>query len=102
MPSISTFAVAISIGWLGTNLFEVATYASDAVTMSLPLVTPGGGHPIHDWNYVLGDLGWLRHTETIGALHRAGGHWAMLACLVGGGWLCWKMLHSSAKATTEA
>ena len=51
------FAVAFAWGWLATNLFEVATYAGDAVAMSLPLVTPGGGHAIHDWNYVLGAWG---------------------------------------------
>jgi hypothetical protein len=88
------FAVAIAFGWLGVNLFEVATYAADAVAMQLPLVTPGGGHPIHDWNFVLGALGWLRHTELIAGLHRLGGHAALAIGVGGGAWLCAKMLRS--------
>ena len=88
------FAITVALGWLGVNLFEVATYAADAVAMQLPLVTPGGGHPIHDWNYVLGALGWLRHTERIADIHRAGGHVAIAAGIAGGAWLCGKMLRT--------
>jgi hypothetical protein len=61
----------------------VATYAGDAVAMRLPLVTPGGGHPIHDWNYVLGALGWLRHTTGISDAIRLGAHASMLVGLGG-------------------
>lgn len=78
------FGVTFALGWLGTNYFEVGAYAADAVTMSLPLVTPGGGHPIHDWNYILGDLGWLRHTPAIANLHFAAAH-AMMAASIGFG-----------------
>ena len=28
------FAIAVAFAWLGTNLFEVATYAADARTMA--------------------------------------------------------------------
>ncbi len=81
------FAIAFCAGWLSVNLFEVATYAGDAVAKSLHLVTPGGGEPIHDWNYILATLGWLRHTEEIAAVHRVAAHAAMAACLMFGGWL---------------
>lgn len=79
------FAIAFCLGWLGVNGFEVAAYAGDAVAESLPLVTPGGGEPIHDWNFILGALGWLRHTETIAALHRTAAHASFLACFALGG-----------------
>jgi hypothetical protein len=86
------FAIAFAIAWYATNLFEVAAYAADAVEMTLPLVAPGGGEPIHDWNYALASLGWLRHTETIEAVHRAGAHLAMAMGLAFGGWLIARMM----------
>lgn len=86
------FAIAFAWGWLGTNLFEVATYAGDAVAMRLPLVTPGGGHPIHDWNYVLGAMGWLRHTESLEAALRASAHGCMALATGGGAWLLARMI----------
>jgi len=86
------FAVCFAFGWLGTNLFEVATYAGDAVKMSLPLVTPGGGHPIHDWNYFLGNYGWLRHTDAVAAWHRAAAHASMVVSLGGGTWVVSRMM----------
>lgn len=86
------FAVAVAWGWLATNLFEVSVYAADAVAMRLPLVTPGGGHPIHDWNYVLGALGALRYTEQVAAWIRLAGHLGMLACVAGMAYLGSRML----------
>jgi hypothetical protein len=86
------FAVCFAFGWLGTNLFEVATYAGDAVAKSLPLVTPGGGEPIHDWNYILGHFGWLRHTEAVAAWHRAAAHASMAASMAGGSAILLRMM----------
>lgn len=85
------FAVTFAWGWLATNLFEVATYAGDAVAMRLPLVTPGGGHAIHDWNYVLGALGWLRHTSAVADALRLGANASMALGLGGMIWLLMKM-----------
>jgi len=92
------FAVFFAFGWLGTNFFEVATYAGDAVAMSLPLVTPGGGHPLHDWNYFLGNYGWLRHTEAVAAWHRAAAHGSMIVSLAGGGWVVSRMMAAAMRA----
>jgi hypothetical protein len=91
------FAIAVAFGWLATNLFEVATYVGDAVVRRLPLVTPGGGEPLHDWNYILGSLGWLRHTETLASLHRFCGNLCMVVSLGFGSWLLWVMLGSRAR-----
>jgi hypothetical protein len=35
----------------------------------LPLV--GGEDVIHDWNYMLGSIGWLEHDATLGGIIRA-------------------------------
>ncbi|NNE44225.1 MAG: hypothetical protein HKN12_08440 [Gemmatimonadetes bacterium] len=95
------FGIAFSFGWLGTNYFEVAVYAGDAVLKRLPLVTPGGGEPIHDWNYLLGNYGWLRHTETIAGAHAAMGHLCMALSLAAGGWLTWLMFRSALRRRLE-
>ena len=91
------FAIAFAWGWLATNYFEVAPYVADAVKMQLPLVTPGGGHAIHDWNYLLGDLGWLRHTESLAALHWGVGHVCMVVCLAAMTYLIAEMMRSHAR-----
>ena len=41
--------------WLSESIMNVAHYMADAREMSLPLV----GGEIHDWNWMLGRLGWL-------------------------------------------
>lgn len=92
------FAIAFCFGWLSTNLFEVATYAGDAVLKRLPLVTPGGGEPIHDWNYILASMGWLRATEEIAAAHRIAAHLSMAACLAFGTWLVLLMMRRAPAA----
>jgi hypothetical protein len=89
------FAIAVCFGWLSTNLFDVATYAGDARTMELPLVSPGAWDVIHDWNYLLGRMGLLKADQTIAFLFRAGGVLTMLVCLAAGGWLLWKMARPS-------
>lgn len=86
------FALAIAFGWLATNQFDVAVYVGDAVTKQLQLVTPGGGEPVHDWNYILATLGWLRHTEMLERLHWLAGHVSMTVCIAGGGWVLWRMI----------
>jgi hypothetical protein len=88
------FAVGVAIAWFGTNCFEVSLYAGDAVRMQLPLVTPGGGHPIHDWNYLLGALGWLRHTDLVAGIYRATGQTAMAIAIAALSWLLVKMIRS--------
>lgn len=90
------FGVAFALAWVGINCFEVATYAGDALARRLPLVSTGGGEPIHDWTYMLGELGLLRHTELVAAAWRWLGRLLMSAGIGFGTWVLWQM------ATTEA
>jgi hypothetical protein len=86
------FAICFAFGWLGTNFFDVATYAADARAMELPLVSPFGGDEItHDWNWLLDDLGWLAHDQAIAGMFRFAGHLSFALCLVGGAWTLWRM-----------
>ena len=55
-------AASVALWWVGQNCGHIAVYAADARAQELPLV--GGGE--HDWAYLLGRLGWLRHDQVIG------------------------------------
>jgi hypothetical protein len=88
------FAIAVSLGWLGTSFFDVAIYAGDARAMGLPLVSPGGGHVIHDWNYLLGRLGILESDKFIARGFQVAATCSMAICLAAGIWLLWLMARS--------
>jgi len=65
------FSGAVTGVWFAQNLFNIAWYANDAVVRVLPLV--GNGDRIHDWNYMLTDLGILNKEVFISQdIHRAG------------------------------
>jgi hypothetical protein len=87
------FAIAVAWGWLATNFYDVAVYAADARSMALPLVSPGapGGDIIHDWNFMLENLGWLRFDHVIGQFIRLEATICMMICLGFGAWLCMAM-----------
>lgn len=87
------FAMALCLGWLSTNLFNVANYMADARTMTLQLVSLGGmGEPLHDWHYLFGQMGLLPYDRII-----AVGVWglavvSMTACFAAGLWLIGQMI----------
>ncbi len=47
--------------WFAESLMYVAHYMADAREMNLPLV----GGEIHDWNWLLGRLGWLEASDSL-------------------------------------
>ena len=59
------YSASIGLFWLGQSLFNVSVYMKDARTMELPLI--GGEDVIHDWNYILNNLGLLRYDLTLGS-----------------------------------
>jgi hypothetical protein len=87
------FAIALSFGWLSTSLFSVATYAADARTLSLPLVTPfGGGETVvHDWEYMLSTMNILQYDSLVGGIFRVLAIISMLISFTAGAWLLWQM-----------
>jgi hypothetical protein len=56
------YAAAVLLWWVGQNFWNISVYVKDARSLELPLV--GGGE--HDWAYILGRLGLLRHDQSIG------------------------------------
>jgi hypothetical protein len=85
------FAMAVACCWLSTNLFNVATYAADGLTQQLPLVSPVGDNPVHDWGYLLGRWEKMSKAREFGEAFRTAGSAAMLLGLLGGGWILWRM-----------
>jgi hypothetical protein len=63
------FSFSIVLFWIGQNLFNISVYIKDAQAMALPLVSVGGGEDsIHDWNYMLSNLGLLHYDQAVGIL----------------------------------
>jgi len=47
--------------WTGENLLNISVYAGDSLKQELPLV--GGG--VHDWTYLLTEVGLIAHPEGV-------------------------------------
>ena len=76
------------------QFLPIATYMADARAQDLPLLTIGDGDDvIHDWNYLFGKLGLLRHDTQIAATVRVIGWMGMLAVVA---WVVWRGLKWSA------
>jgi len=53
----------ICLAWVGQNLLNVGVYIGDAIVMKLDLL--GGDSVMHDWNFILSQLGLLKYTYII-------------------------------------
>lgn len=87
------FSIALSFGWLSTNLFSVATYVADARALELPLVSPfAGDSVVHDWEYLLSTMNVLEYDMVIGSIFRVLAVISMLVCFIAGAWLLLRMI----------
>ena len=69
------FGASLCVWWLGQNFIDVAPYIDDARTLQLVLLGGRTGAEVegHDWEAILGALGWLRYDHAIArASHRLG------------------------------
>ncbi len=68
-----SYGVTVAVFWTGINLAEIGPYAADARAQLLPLVSPSSGTPIHDWHYLLSEVGLLAQDKLVGkAFHDLG------------------------------
>src|SRR5262245_3846430 len=90
------FAIAVCGDWLSSALFEMATYMADATKLELDVVTIGGAEPItpNDWRYMLESVGLLLWDERLAHALRGVASLVMLASLVYGSWILWKIRKS--------
>lgn len=79
-------AVVLMVAWLGMSLNNVSVYIHDATRMVLPLFGDDGSGAGHDWRFILGELGWLGHTDSIATLVRLASVAAFIASVA---LACW-------------
>ena len=80
------FGAAVCTWWAGQNLLDLAPYIADARALQLVLLGGRTGAEVegHDWEYLLGQVGWLRFDRTIGLGAHQLGLMIMIAALVWG------------------
>lgn len=83
------FASLFGFLWFMLATQATADYMADAAAQQLPLVSFGGGDPIHDWNFIFQKLGLLEHCELIASITRATG---IVAALFGLGFTFYLMI----------
>jgi len=87
------FGGSVGLWWLGQSFMDVAVYADDARAGKLPLlggVTGGEVEDYHDWEVMLGKLGWLPYDHLIARLMYGGGCILMIGSLAWGGFVLWR------------
>ncbi len=80
------FAAAVCTWWAGQNLVDLAPYIADARALRLVLLGGHTGAEVegHDWEYLLGTLGWMRHDLTLGLFARRAGLTIMVVAIAWG------------------
>ena len=64
------FAASVALWWTAENFMDTAPYINDARTLELMLLGGVTGQEVegHDWEYLLGTLGWLRYDHILAHL----------------------------------
>lgn len=68
VKSRDVFGASVSMWWLGENFLDIAPYINDARALDLLLLGGVTGKDVdgyHDWQYLLGTLGWLEYDHMI-------------------------------------
>ena len=92
------FAIAVAGAWEAMSLTNLAVYVADARAEELPLVSPFGGDPEHDWHFLLDSVGMLRHDTQLAAWTRLAAFLLLAGSLAFGAWLCVRMARGRATA----
>ena len=81
------FAASLALWWLGENFLDLAPYIGDARKLELVLLGGFTGREVegHDWEAILGALGWLAYDRTLGRSAAAVSVALMIGALVGRG-----------------
>ena len=82
------FGAAVGVWWAGENLVDLAPYVADARALQLVLLGGHTGAEVegHDWEAILGALGWLPYDVTLGHAFRRVGLLVMLGAMGWAGW----------------
>ena len=63
----NAFGAAVALWWFAESLMDLAPYINDARDLELMLLGGVTGKEVegHDWEYILGHLGWLKYDHAI-------------------------------------
>ncbi len=89
------FGASVALWWMAENFMDIAPYVNDARTLDLPLLGGVTGKETdgHDWENILGMLGWLRYDHHLAQLFQNVGIGLMVLSLLWGGALLWRQYH---------
>jgi hypothetical protein len=83
------FGASLGLWWVGQSFMDIAPYIGDARALQLMLLGGHTGQEVegHDWEAILGYLGWLERDRMLARLSHVGGAFLMLAALAWGGYV---------------
>ena len=86
------FGASVATWWAGQSLMDLAPYIADARALKLVLLGGHTGAEVegHDWEYLLGTLGWLNHDVALGRASFGLGAVLMIAALACGAAIVWR------------
>jgi len=86
------FGAAVCVWWAGENFVDLGPYIADARALQLPLIGGQTGAEVtgHDWEAILGRLGWLHLDHALGIAAHITGSVVMIAALTAGAWMLFK------------
>lgn len=84
------FGASVGLWWVGQNFMDIAPYINDARALELVLLGGVTGQDVedyHDWENILGTLGWLQYDHAIAQASYRLGILLMVAAFIWGGYL---------------
>jgi len=86
------FGASVGVWWCGQNFLDLAPYIDDARSLQLVLLGGRTGAEVegHDWEAILGQLGWLHLDHTLARGARTMGFLLMVGALVWGAAWLWR------------
>ena len=85
------YAAAVALWWAGENLVDIAPYVADARALQMILLGGHTGAEVegHDWEAILGALGWLPYDVALGRASHHIGVLLMFGAIGWGAWVLW-------------
>jgi len=89
ITSRNTFGASASLWWLGQNFMDIAPYINDSRALKLILIGGVTGREVdgHDWENILGTLGWKQYDHVIADISYTIGIILMIISFIWGGYI---------------
>jgi hypothetical protein len=89
ITSRNTFGASASLWWVGQSFMDIAPYINDSRALKLILIGGVTGREVdgHDWENILGTLGWQQYDHGIANFSYAIGIILMIISFIWGGYI---------------